>query len=321
MNRDSLYNIKSVILGHNVGDALGVPVEFESREARDMRAVVGMEGYGTFPVPAGSWSDDSSMTLCALDVLAEEGFTERTYDKTMGNFIKWLSDAKFTPTGMTFDVGGTCYSAVCNYVKNGCLATESGGTDELSNGNGSLMRILPFALNMYYTAREEFGKKCYSVIRDASALTHAHERSKVSCCIYANVLWHILDNPTIESVHKALKESAEEFLGNKEYDYFRRIFSEGFKDIDRKLIKSTGYVIDTLEASLWCLLTTDNYTDCVLKAVNLGGDTDTIAAIAGGLAGALYGLDTIPEEWLDVLQRRQWIEEMCKKADENWNTK
>ena len=95
-------------------------------------------------------------------------------------------------------------------------------------------------------------------------------------------------------------------------------FSETFDDLPREAIKSSGYVVDTLEAALWCLLTTNTYCECVLKAVNLGGDTDTVAAVAGGLAGALYGYDTIPKEWLNTLKKRAYIEGMCERASEEW---
>ena len=103
-----------------------------------------------------------------------------------------------------------------------------------------------------------------------------------------------------------------------EFEHYTRIFDPDFAKLPREEIKSTGYVVDTLEAALWCVLTTDNYRDCVLRAVNLGGDTDTIAAVSGGLAGALYGYDTIPDEWLNTLLRREYIEGLCEVAAGMW---
>ena len=100
---------------------------------------------------------------------------------------------------------------------------------------------------------------------------------------------------------------------------YKRLFSPDFDKTPVSKIKSTGYVVDTLEAAVWCLMTTDNYKDCVLKAVNLGDDTDTVAAIAGGLAGALYGYDSIPEEWRNTLIKREYIEELCERASKAWN--
>ena len=103
-----------------------------------------------------------------------------------------------------------------------------------------------------------------------------------------------------------------------EFDHFKRIFADDFEALPEEKIKSTGYVVDTLEAALWCLLTTESYRECVLKAVNLGGDTDTVAAVAGGLAGALYGIEGIPEEWLNTLIKREYIEEICERAAVCW---
>ena len=104
-----------------------------------------------------------------------------------------------------------------------------------------------------------------------------------------------------------------------EFEHYRRIFAPDFEMLSMDEIKSTGYVVDTLEAALWCVLTTDSYRECVLKAVNLGDDTDTVAAIAGGLAGALYGYDSIPNDWLSQLKKKNYIEKMCEDAFGKWS--
>lgn len=129
----------------------------------------------------------------------------------------------------------------------------------------------------------------------------------------------MLDNPKKDSVLAALREAEKKYRECSEYQHYARLFDENFARLFTDDIKSTGYVVDTLEAAVWCVLTTDSYKDCVLKAVNLGNDTDTIAAIAGGLAGALYGYEAIPKEWLDTLIKREFIEEMCARAGNNWS--
>lgn len=306
--------IKSVMLGHAIGDALGVPVEFCERYELDENPVTDMEGFGTYPYPAGYWSDDTSMSLAALDSLSSG---EIKWDEIMNNFGKWLDEGEYTPCGEVFDVGRTCLQAIVRYFAKNTKATESGGTDEKSNGNGSLMRIHPFALMTYFDKRLRFNWE--STIDKASALTHAHERSKLACRIYTLILHSLLIAPRKASVAKALKFAETHYEESQELEKYKRIFSPDFAKTSREEIKSSGYVVDTLEAVIWCLLTTYNYRDCVLKAVNLGDDTDTIAAIAGGLAGALYGYDAIPKEWLDTLKRRQYIEEMCETACKAWS--
>ena len=145
-------------------------------------------------------------------------------------------------------------------------------------------------------------------------ITHAHERSIMGCHIYADCLSFLLNEPTKESLREGIKFAEADLDYLPEFEHYKRIFEPGFEKLPMDAIKSSGYVVDTLEAALWCVLTTDNYRDCVLKAVNLGDDTDTVAAVAGGLAGALYGYEAIPKEWLAALKRRDYIEEMCERA-------
>lgn len=320
-----VYKIKSVIMGHAVGDALGVPIEFVSRAELDQNPVEDMEGYGTYPYPAGCWSDDTSMTLAALDSLANDKID---WEEIMVNFGRWYYKDEYTPTGEMFDVGNTCSTAIENHFKYDKPLEFCGLTNERSNGNGSLMRIHPFALYEYAKGTFEIDN-----IHTASALTHAHKRSMFACGIYSFVLWEILKSPSKASIRYGLNKARIFYRNNEEnYQYenlYRRIGLVGlqFEDPDtfhrfeREDIKSGGYVVHTLEAAIWCLRTTSNYKDCVLKAVNLGDDTDTVAAIAGGLAGALYGYDTIPKDWLLKLHKRRYIEAMCDRAALNWESK
>ena len=179
------------MIGHAIGDALGVPVEFCERAELASQPITDMVGYGTYPVPAGAWSDDTSMSLAALDSLSSG---EADYFDIMINFAKWLEGGKYTPTGESFDVGRTCLRARQKFVDT-CYSQEygfllppgfgmplCGQTDEYSNGNGSLMRIHPFSLMTWYDKKHRSNFE--EIIENASALTHAHERSKLACKIY-----------------------------------------------------------------------------------------------------------------------------------------
>ena len=304
--------IRAVILGHAVADALGVPVEFRSRGMLDQKPLTDMVGYGTYNLPAGSWSDDTSMTLCALDVLAEG---EVDYRRIMENFHSWYSKGAYTPGDDCFDIGGTCLQAIRNYAVSGTFPTECGLRGDNSNGNGSLMRILPFVLYAHYAGYTD--GEMGVLVHDASSLTHAHRRSLVGCGIYALLVRCILLHG-YAGIGEGLRKAADLYASEPEMTAYDRMFSPDFAALPREAIRSSGYVVDSLEAAVWCLLTTDNYRDCVLKAANLGEDTDTVAAIAGGLAGALYGMEGIPAKWLDTLIRRDFIEEMCDRAAETW---
>ncbi len=306
-------SIKAVVLGHAVADALGVPVEFRSRGELMDDPVCGMRGFGTYGVPAGSWSDDTSMSVAALDHIAGGSVN---WQAVMENFGRWYYDGKYTPTDLTFDVGGTCARAIEAYFVHGETMKTCGLTDENSNGNGSLMRIHPFALMAYARYRNDGAWE--DMIVQASALTHAHERSCLACKIYTLILFHLLDHADKKSVRLALQQAVDEYADSTEIEHYGRLFEEDFAALSVGEIYSSGYVVDTLEAAVWCLLTTESYEECVLRAVNLGEDTDTVAAVAGGLAGALYGYEAIPAEWLDTLIRRDMIEEMCERAAEGW---
>lgn len=309
-----IEKIKAVMIGHAVGDALGVPVEFCSREEIADAPVIDMRGFGTYPVPAGAWSDDTSMSVAALDSLANG---KVDHDEIMTNFVAWVEEGKYTPTEKSFDIGRTCLQAIRAYLI--CHNTsECGQVGEYSNGNGSLMRIHPFALYAY--AKGMTLGKSLDIIREGSALTHAHPRSIYACGIYAMVLWEILRGADKAKVLAEIENAAVLFdsFYPEESDYFDWAFHKTLLAKSEDEISGSGYVVTSLEAALWCLLTTDSYKECVLKAVNLGEDTDTIAAIAGGLAGAMYGYDAIPEEWRRTLIKKDYIEELCEKAFSEW---
>ena len=151
---NSIDVIKSAILGLAVADALGVPVEFSERENLDKNPVEDMIGYGTYNMPEGCWSDDTSMAICALDSLAG-GYVD--YNEIMKNFVDWCCYDKYTPTDYTFDMGNACRTAIMKFKDNGISPLQCGGMTEASNGNGSLMRIIPFVLyHIYADSKKHF---------------------------------------------------------------------------------------------------------------------------------------------------------------------
>lgn len=300
-------------MGLVVGDALGVPVEFKNRESLKQDPVANMRGYGTYNQPPGTWSDDSSMTLALLDSL-KEGLD---YKDIMDKFITWYDKGEYTPYGNIFDIGIATRQALSRY-KNGESALECGGQDEYDNGNGSLMRILPILFYLQAKYGNELLDKddFFDIIHNISALTHGHKRSQMACGLYLSIGSYIITGMELNyAVDSGISEAAKYYKYKEEFKnelkYFDRIQEKNFKNLSEDKIKSGGYVIDTLEASIWCLLNTKDYKSCVLKAVNLGGDTDTTGAVAGGLAGLRHGYESIPNEWLETIARREYIENMC----------
>ena len=308
--------IKSAVFGHAIGDALGVPVEFVPRERLLRSPVTDMLAYGSHNVPAGTWSDDTSMTLCTLESLTQTGKVD-LYDM-MERFAMWGNSGYMTPSGKMFGIGRSTLHAIAKYSRNHSV-DDCGGRSERDNGNGSLMRILPVILYQHFSAgRTSYGNAEMEEIRSVSALTHAHPRSVMACGIYAFAVSEALEKNSIASVATGIEKAKGFYAKHPEYPAFSRLFSGDLRTVDVTEIKSSGYVVDTLEAAIWCVLTTDSYRDCVLKAVNLGDDTDTIAAIAGGLAGLLYGVDAIPKAWVSQLALREKLDAMCMDAAVQW---
>lgn len=306
------------IYGVAVGDALGTPVQFCSREELRKYPITGMKDDGTYRLPAGTWSDDTSMSLALAESLGR--LNDINYEDIMDNFAKWNNCGKFTPDGKSFDQGYTCLTAIENWLNRKELgwsekAVDCGLTNFKDNGNGSLMRILPISFYIY----AKYGKKSYlhgDIVRNVSKLTHAHPISQFACEFYCNMIYQMLENPELskkeifQNVKNVMQKiwKAPKLKNDKAQlkNVFDRLYDSDFDIIPDEEIQSLGFVVHSLEAAIWCFLSTNNYCECTLKAVNLGEDTDTIAAIAGGIAGVFYG--EIPKEWIDELRGKEVIE-------------
>jgi len=309
-----LNKITSTIIGGAIGDALGVPFE---NQKRDTFKATDMIGGGTHKQPAGTWSDDTSLTLCLMENIVEGG----DCDALMRKFSDWHKNGYMTPHGKCFDDGHTTFAAIKAFRK-GTPASQCGQTKESDCGNGSLMRIAPVVLmnieNYSLNSRLEN-------IEKYSAITHAHPRAVLGCTLYSEYLrlvyfWKskgvrgILDDMAFSYRHgEFCRYHYKDTTYESEVSHYKRIFSDDFVNLKRDDIQSGGYVVHTLEAALWCFLKNDNFKDTVLEAVNLGDDTDTTAMVAGSMAGLFYGLESIPEEWRKTLAKYDEIIELCKK--------
>lgn len=298
--------IKDILYGCAVGDALGVPYEFKKGNSF---CCMDMTGYGTHCQPKGTWSDDTSMTLCLADCIAD-GFS---VEKLADNFLKWYEKSEYTAGGNLFDIGNATACAL-RAIRSGVSCLEAGGTDEWSNGNGSLMRIAPLAI---YTKDMTVVKR-FDLCRQVSSLTHRHPLSVSACFIYLEFLRSIVSGDSLEIAFDSMikaKESLHEFGVEDSVVSGFSMLAKNLKNRKRNEIKSSGFVVDTLVASVWCVLTTDSYKEAVLKAVNLGDDTDTTGAVTGVIAGLVYGYETIPESWLLFLKNKKLIDFISEKFE------
>ncbi len=305
-----MSKIKDGVIGHAIGDAMGVPLEFSIREKLLEHPVTTMRGYGSHPVPEGTWSDDTSMEIATMDSIINK--RELDCRDIMMNFYYWLKEAKYTPHGEVFDAGRTCIQSIINFSK-GYDLEECGQRSISSNGNGSLMRILPIAYYCYYKKLNE--KEIYEVVKDVSSLTHAHEISVLGCYIYINYVLLLLNGKDKFSAYNMVKLVDYSMFSSESLDVYSRILKDDIKKYSIRDIKSSGYVVDTLEASMWVVLNAKDYKEAIIGAINLGQDTDTIGAIAGSMAGIIYGYDSIPEKWLSKLVKKDYLEDLCIKFE------
>lgn len=293
--------VVAALLGHAVGDALGVPVEFQSRAELDKAPVTDMRAFGTHHQPAGTWSDDTSLTLCTAEALCGGFDLER-----MGHcFIRWLYDGHWTPHGDVFDIGVTTREAI-TALADGAEPTRAGLCGNYSNGNGSLMRILPVAL---YLSHDEPNERQAKAMQ-ASCLTHGHVRSQLACAFYCELVARLLGGLEYsDALHatQMMYRSIIEDTYPSEAISFMPILDEALGQQQLCEISGSGYVLHCLRASLWCVARARSYEDAVLMAVNLGEDTDTTGAVAGGLAALRFGGSSIPERWLSELARREEV--------------
>lgn len=307
--------VKGCFLGLAVGDALGVPVEFRDRSYFLDHPVNGMLGYGTWNQPPGTWSDDSSLSFCLAESLAGG------YDVTdIGRkYVEWYTNGYWGAHHKLFDVGGATEIALIR-IREGEDPRFAGELDEGSNGNGSLMRIAPASL--YFS--DETDEILFENIREISSITHGHFRSVFGCFIFSIFLAELFKGQVKSAAYKTAIARVNAFAKKNQFNanelkLFERVLTGILGDVEGQAIESSGYILHTLEASVWCFLTTDSYSEAVLKAVNLGGDTDSTACVTGAMAGLYYGSADIPAEWLKVLARKDDIVRLSERFSGSMN--
>ncbi|QDA31333.1 ADP-ribosylglycohydrolase [Thermococcus indicus] len=283
-----------------VGDAFGLTFQFTSRLAMELDYPRPEE----IPMLDGLWSDDSSLTLATAHALTK-GYS---VEKIAENFLRWYYDGEFTPRGYPFDQGNTTSMAI-ERIASGVPPLEAGGSGEWDNGNGSLMRILPAAYYAYFKLSPLEEK--LKLIHEVSMITHAHPRSLIGCGIYSLIIWNILDGMDKPGAYHEAIATAEKFYSiepfAKELTHYDRVLSGRIHKVERSEIRGSGYVVHTLEASLWAFLRNEGFADAVKEVVSLGEDADTTGAVTGGLAGTYYGIDSIPKEWLEKIEAGEYV--------------
>lgn len=305
MKLDLTNKIKGGIIGLLVGDALGVPYEFHAKEEIPPFDEIEFEPPNSFQrahagVPVGTWSDDGAQALILLNSLLECGKFDVAHFAE--GLVDWYDRGFMAVGGVVFDVGIQTSESI-RELKSGISPKISGGFDEYSNGNGSLMRVLPLAL--WHRGSDE---ELVRIAFDQSAVTHGHLRSKLCCalyCLWARNILNENESPfqTANSDLKKLFENNEEALKELEI----------VNNYNTANLNGSGYVVDSLHTAIDCFEQEDSYEYVVKKAISYGNDTDTTACIAGGIAGIKFGIDGIPQRWRENLRGKEICDRLIEK--------
>ena len=284
--------VRGALLGLAVGDALGTTLEFSTRDSLPHH--IEMTGGGPFRLAPGQWTDDTAMALALADSLvAAPGFDP---NDLMTRFVAWWRDGTYSCTSRCFDIGITTRQALARFERTG--EPFAGSADPDTAGNGSLMRLAPAALVALDDARE-----ADRIARDQGRTTHGAVQAIEACAYFVQVL-----RGAIRGEVNSLTPIT--WRGDAAVDAIAR---GSWRGKTRDQIRASGYVIYTLEAALWAVGTTDSFEAALVAAVNLGEDADTVGAVTGQLAGALYGASAIPPRWLEPLA---WRDRIAALADE-----
>lgn len=284
------------LLGLAVGDALGTTLEFSARDSRPR--LTDMQGGGPFRLQPGEWTDDTSMALALADsLLSCDALDEHDL---MTRFVSWMEEGAYSSNGRCFDIGNTVRGALMRFKTTG--NPISGSTDPQSAGNGSLMRLAPVAIR-YWDDR----RKLQDAAARQSRTTHGAAEAVDACVAFADMLAEaIAGNPRSEVLRDRTSDPA--YSGT-----IAAIMAGSWRGKPRDDVNSSGYVAHSLEAAIWSVARTGSFAEAVLLAANLGGDADTVAAITGQLAGALYGYQAIPRRWLGQLTSQGMIFGMARQ--------
>lgn len=286
------------LLGLAAGDAVGTTLEFTPRDT--VPPLTDMVGGGPFKLETGQWTDDTAMALALADSLIVNGRLDQ--HDLMDRFCTWWREGRYSCTGDCFDIGNATRTALQRYQRRGNPVAGSASPD--SAGNGSLMRLAPVVLHAMAANGDD--TRLQDLARQQSEVTHAAPACLDACAAFARLLeLGLSGRPLPEILATAAAESAQ-------WPEVAPILSGSWRGRHRPDIRSSGYVLHSLEAAIWCVARTTNFREAVLLAANLADDADTTAAITGQLAGVVYGRSGIPESWLQKLAWRDKIERVAK---------
>jgi ADP-ribosyl-[dinitrogen reductase] hydrolase len=296
MHVDLRDRFRGCLLGLAVGDALGAPLEFldAGKIKKQHGRVTEMIGGGWLHLAPGEYTDDTQMTLCIAESLAEKNAFDP--DDIAARFVQWMESnppdvGNHTRSVLERIAGGTDWRSASQSVQRAAPS---------SAGNGSVMRCAPVALWDWNDASARIEHS-----RVQSEITHAHQECQWSCAVINTFIVKLMQTGVRDVALDRAIEECRDAPGHIR----KRVSVAAGKSVGD--LNPTGYVLDTVDCAVWAFMNTGNFEDAVLDAIHLGGDADSIGAVCGALAGAFYGEHGIPVRWLEKLQNRERIAELA----------
>ena len=311
-----------MVLGHAVGDALGVPVAYGERQRLQQHPVKDMLGFGAYPVPQGSWSDVTSLPLACMSSMLQTGYAD--YAQIMQEFSACVDHGKYTPDGEAFEIGHSSRHAIKKFQE-GVPPLACGGQGTADNGCAALTRMDPAILYLYARHGNDLEPEDMQVIRDMASLTNAHAISCIACGVYVLLGVELCHGTPLERALELALATARDYYGlqpdhgvDARKAFLRLENIAALRQLPAEEISSDGYVVHVLEATLWVLLNTPDYEQAVIRAVSLGNNTNSLGGVTGSLAAMLYGREAIPERWLRELRAREQLTQLAQAFEERF---
>ncbi len=305
-----MYRVKEGIIGCAIGDALGTITKNQRRDDLLEHPVLKMTPCLKKGLPKGAWGDSTSLLIATTYAITKKGID---YDYIAENCVSWFTSNKFCSVKQSFDIGKTTLKSLVRFTQRQLPAYECGESSIYDNGNSALKMMLPLAY--YFTANKVTKENAYEIIKKTCSITHRHEIAICACYIYVNYVMFILNGNNKYAAIKKLKKIDFSMFTNQTLKYFSRILVGNIYELDIDEIKSTSYVVDTLETVLWCFIKSENFKDCIIATTNIGDDTAAIGALAGAIAGIYYGTNNAPKDWLENVRGKEYLTNISEKFE------
>ncbi len=305
-----MYRVKEGIIGCAIADALGTITKNQDRNYLLEHPVLKMGPCIKKGLPKGTWGDSTSLMLAVTSAITKKGLN---YDYIAENCVSWFTSNKFCAVNESFGIGKTTLKSLIRFTQREHKAYDCGESSINDNGNSSLKMMLP--LIYYFHANKESKEKTYDAIKKLCSITHRHEISICACYIYVHYLLFLLNGNNKYAAIKKIKTIDYSMFSNNTLKFFSRILVGNIYELDIDEIKSSSFVVDTLECVLWCFIKSDNYKDCIIATTNIGGDTSAIGALAGAIAGIYYGTNKIPKDWYENVRKKDYLIDISEKYE------